>query len=111
GLQVLRKRDDVLLDRVDIRLHRLGDIEHEHDIDRAALADAVKIDDLGLLAIFEHLDVLRAQISDRLTVGVGQAEIELYAGVVIKVLESWVSDRNIKCGGSSGRKAWQHRDR
>ena len=76
GGEILRELDDVLLDRVDIGLHRFGDIEDEHDIDRAALADAAKIENLGWLAILEDFDIVGSEIADRMAVVVGETEVE-----------------------------------
>ena len=75
GREVLDELDDVLFDRIDIGLHRFGDIEDKDDVDRAALPDAAEIDDLGRLAILEYFDIFGFEIADRLAVVVGQAEI------------------------------------
>src|SRR5271156_5877218 len=89
-LQVLRKRNHVLLDGVDIRLHRFGDVEHEHDVDGTALADAAEIDDLGFLAVLEDLDVVGTKTADRIAVFIGQTEVELDAAVGVEVLEAGI---------------------
>ena len=92
------KFDHVLLDRVDIGLHRFGHVQHEHDIDRTALPDAAKIENLGLLAVLEDLHIVGAQIADRLAVLIGQAEIELDAAVGIEMLQARIADHHVHRG-------------
>ncbi len=87
GGEILGEIDDVLLDRVDIGLHRFGDVEHENDIDRTTLADAAKIEHFGRLAVLEYLDVVLGEIADGLAALVGQAEVELTPPSVSK----WVN--------------------
>ena len=88
GLQVLRKRDHVLLDRVDIGLHRFRHVQHEHDIDGTALADSAKVEDLGLLAVFKYFHVVGTKVADRIAVLIRQTEVELHAAVGVEVLEA-----------------------
>src|SRR5215469_11294883 len=98
GGEVLRERDHVLLHRVDIGLHRLGDIEHEHDIDRTALADTAEVNDLGELAVLVNFDVIGPQIADRVAVLIGEPEVELDAAVGVKMFETRVAYRNLEIG-------------
>ena len=85
--------DDVLFDRIDVGLHRLGDIKDEDDVDRAALPDSAEIDDFGRLAIFEDFDIFGFEIADRLAVVVGKAEIELDSAIGIEMLEAGITNR------------------
>ena len=106
--QIVGEIDDVLLDRVDIRLHRFGDVEHEHDIDRASLSDATKVENLGLFAIFVNFDVLGLQISDGRAVLVGQAEIEFHGAIGIEMFKARITDRQMEGGLSTGGDGQQH---
>src|SRR5262249_2892893 len=102
--QFLGERDNVLFDRVDVGLHRFGDVHHEHDVDGAALSDSAKIKNLGLLAVLEDFDVVGSQVTDRVTVGIGQSEVELHSAVRVEVLQSGVADRDLQtrpCAGGS----------
>ena len=94
--QLLRELDNVLLDRVDIRLHRLRHVQHEHDIDRTPLADAAKIQNLRQLPVLIHLDVFHAQIAHGLPARFGHAEIELHAAVGVEMLQPRISDRDLR---------------
>ncbi len=72
---------------------------HENDIDWAALPYPAKIDNLGGLAILEDLDVLGAEIADRLARLVRQSEIKLDAAVGIEMRETGITDRQLERGG------------
>jgi len=76
---------------VDIRLHRFGHVEHEHDINRTALADAAKIQNLGFLAILENFDVIGTKVADRIAVLIGETEVKLDAAVGVEMLEARIT--------------------
>ena len=96
--EVVGEIHHVLLDRVDIRLHRLGHVHHEHDIDRAALTYAAEIENLGQLAILEDLQIIGAQIAHRLAVLIGQSEVEFDAAVRVEVLQAGIADHDLHRG-------------
>ena len=113
GGEVLRELDDVLLDGVDIGLHRFGNVHDEDDIDGTALSDAAKVKNLSELAVFIDLDVFGAQITDRLSAEVGQAEVELDAAVGIEVLQTRIADGDLQGGpgGSADARKQDHNQR
>ena len=59
---------------------------------------AAEIENLGRLAVLEDLDVIGAQIADRLAVLIGQAEIECDAAVGVEMLQARIADHNLHRG-------------
>ena len=91
------------LKAVDERLHTLADVEHYDNVHRPALPFAPEVGDPHPLAILSHLNVLRAELPDRLPAQVCGAEVQLLLLRHSRNSEAGTGERDDKSVGRKGR--------